>query len=288
MNEFLHWLQTRMPMPTWFGWFHIMWIIFTIAACTLIFIFRKRISKKGINITLLCLGIVCIVLEIYKQVVYAFHYNDGGNTCTWDYEWYSFPFQFCSTPMYLMVLAAILRKGKVYDSLLAYLATYALFAGLVVMIYTGDVFSKIIGINIQTMVVHCGMFVVGFMLLVTRSVKISYMTVLKATTVFVSMLLIALLMNITWHYCSNIDEEFNMFFISPYYPCSLAVLNVIYNACPYPVFLIIYILGFMLAAAVMMTIAIICDHVAKDIRRRKMLPDELQAEKILSIIKKDL
>ena len=147
MNEFLHWLQTRMPMPTWFGWFHIMWIIFTIAACTLIFIFRKRISKKGINITLLCLGIVCIVLEIYKQVVYAFNYNDGGNTCTWDYEWYSFPFQFCSTPMYLMVLAAILRKGKVYDSLLAYLATYALFAGLVVMIYTGDVFSKIIGIN---------------------------------------------------------------------------------------------------------------------------------------------
>ena len=288
MEEFLHFLQGKMTKPTWFGWFHIMWIIITITACTLIFIFRKRISKKGLNITLICLGVALMLFELYKQIVYSFKYNGGNGNSTWHYQWYAFPFQFCSTPMYLMLLAGILRKGKTYDALLSYLGTYALFGGLVVLIYPGDVFSSMIGINIHTMFWHSSMVVLGFMILVTKSIKINYISVLKATIVFVVMLTMALLMNVTWHYCSNLDDKFNMFFISPYFPCTLAVLNVIYAKCPYPVFLLIYIIGFMLAAMVMMTIAILVDKLASQIGKRKMFPDEYKTQEIIKIIKKDL
>ncbi|MGN1200803.1 MAG: hypothetical protein ACI4R8_00870 [Candidatus Caccovivens sp.] len=267
-EEFLHWLQGKMETPTWFGWYHILWLGIMVVACTLIYIFRNRISRKDVNITLLVAGIVLIVLEIYKQIIYSFNYNGGGGNSTWDYQWYAFPFQFCSTPMYLMLLAGILRKGKVYDALLGYLATFAFFGGLCVMIYTGDVFSSYIGINIHTMIWHCSMVVIGFMILATRSVPLNLKTVLKASIVFACMIAIALILNIIWHYCGN-EETFNMFFISPYYPCTLALMNIIYQTTPYPVFLLIYIIGFVLVAFIIMGFAMLFAKLESIIQKRK-------------------
>lgn len=267
-EEFMHFLQGKMQTPTWFGWYHILWLAIMVTACVLIYIFRNRISKKGINITLLVAGIVLILLEVYKQIIYSFNYNGGNGNSTWSYQWYSFPFQFCSTPMYLMLLAGILRKGKVYDCILCYLSTFALFGGLVVMIYTGDVFSSFIGINIHTMIWHSSMFIIGFMLLATRSVELKFKSVLKALIVFAVMITLALIMNIIWHYCGT-DETFNMFFISPYYPCTLALLNMVYASVPYVVFLLIYIIGFTLVATIIMGFAILCDLCERKLQERK-------------------
>ena len=77
-------------------------------------------------------ALVVILLEIYKQINYTFSYEGA---ITFDYQWYAFPFQFCSTPMYVGLLVGLFRKGKIHDALCAYLATYAVFAGLCVMIY---------------------------------------------------------------------------------------------------------------------------------------------------------
>jgi hypothetical protein len=52
----------------------------------------------------------------------------------------------------------------------------------------------------------------------------------------------------------GISEEMNMFFISPYHPCTLPVLSMIYPLVPYPVFLCIYVFGFMLCAGLVMFI----------------------------------
>ena len=253
MEEFLHFLDGRMTTPTWFGWFHIMWLVITLAACVLIYLFRKKISPKAVNITILVAGIVMILFEVYKQINFSFNYVPGGGSY-WDYQWYAFPFQFCSTPLYIMLLAGILRKGKVYSALTSYLATFALIAGLMVMVYPGDVFISTIGINIQTMVVHCGMFVIGFLLLATRTVKLEYKNVFKALIVFVIMAVLALAADIIWHFYGN-GETFNMFFISPYLPCTLPVLSMIYDKVPYAVFLIIYFVGFLLCALIVMSFA---------------------------------
>ncbi len=255
MEEFLHWFQAEMPKPQILGWFHIMWLLITIIACTIIFIYRKQMSKKCVNLILLIVGILLILFEIYKQLEFSFNYNGGNGQSYWDYQWYAFPFQFCSTPIYVMALAGILKKGKCYDCIISYLATYALFGGLVVLLYPYSVYTKVIGINIQTMFWHSSMLVVGFMLLATKSVDLHIKTLLKASIVFVIMLVIALILNIVWHYCGN-EETFNMFYISPYYECDMAVIGTIYNAVPYPIFLILYILGFSLAGLIILYIAI--------------------------------
>lgn len=281
----MQFLQGKMEKPTWFGWYHLMWLGIMVVACTLIYIFRNRIPKKAVNITLLVAGIVLIIFEIYKQLIYSFKFNPNGSY--WKYNWSAFPFQFCSTPMYLMLIAGVLRKGKVYDCILSYLSTYALFAGLVVMIYTGDVFSTYIGINIQTMIWHSSMFTIGFMLLATRSVKLNFRTVLKASIVFGAMLIIALIMNVIWHYYGN-NETFNMFYISPYYPCTLVILDTVYKSAPYIVFLLVYVLGFMLVAFIIMGIAMLLDKLERKIYKRRLAPEDLAVEKILDTIKSDL
>lgn len=281
MEEFMYFLQGRMETPTLFSWFHILSLVVVIGLCVLIYIFRKKISPKAVNIIILCTGIAIILLEVYKQLVFSFNYNGGNGNSYWDFEWYAFPFQFCSTPMYIMVIAGILRKGPVRDSLLCYLATYALFAGLVVMCYPGDVFISMIGINIQTMVCHGGMFVIGFLILATRSIKFDYRSILKATLIFVIMLIIALLMNIVWHYCSPLDDTFNMFYISPYFPCTLPVLSIIYAKAHYAIFLFCYVVDFMLAASLMFGIAVAFKILEEKIQSKKFKKAIAQEESIV-------
>lgn len=285
MEEFMHFLQGEMPTPGLFGWFHIMCLAIVIGLCVLIYIFRKKISPKAVKLIVLFTGIFIILLEVYKQLIFSFNYNGGNGNSYWDFQWYAFPFQFCSTPMYIMVLAGLLKKGKVQNSLYCYLATFALFAGLVVMCYPGDVFIPYIGINIQTMVCHGGMFIIGFLLLATRSIELNLRSILKATIIFVIMLVLALVMNIIWHYCSNIDETFNMFYISPYFPCTLPLLSIIYAKVPYAVFLLIYVVGFMLAASIMMGVAMLLNAIGKRVYAKKN--SEIYSAKPAETDKKD-
>lgn len=265
-EKIVYTLQAEMPRPTWFGWFHLLWIGIMLVECLLIFIFRKKLSPKKINAILLTTGILLILFEAYKQIVFSFNYNDGNPY--WEYEWYAFPFQFCSTPMYLMLLAGILRKGKVHNALLSYLSTFALIAGMIVMVYPGNVFIGKIGINIQTMFWHSSMVVVGFMLLVTKSVKFNFKTFLKAFAVFCVMVVLALGMDIVWHYFGD-DQKFNMFYISPYLKCELVVLDVIYASVPYPVFLLLYIVAFSLAGLIIIYCAKLFELIALKIGSRK-------------------
>ncbi len=238
-EKIIHGLSGSMNTPTSFGWFHILSLVLMIAAIVVSLIFRKKLSDKKINIILLVTSITLIVLEIYKQLVFSY----DGVTDKWSYQWYAFPFQFCSTPMYVMLLAAIVRKSKFYDLLLSFLGTFSLAAGLMVMIYPNDVFIGTIGINIQTMVTHGAMPAIGFLLWFTGKIKFSLKTVLNAFYVFIVLVAVAQILNIIVHF--SIDGvNFNMFFISPYRNTTLPVLNIIQPNVPYFIFLIIYLLGF--------------------------------------------
>ena len=108
-------------------------------------------------------SVACLLLEVYKQIVFTFTVEDGKIVA--EYIWHAFPWQFCSTPMYVGLLAGLTKPGKVHDALCAYLATFAVFAGTAVMLYPGDGFTPLTGINIQTIICHGSMVVIGGYLL---------------------------------------------------------------------------------------------------------------------------
>lgn len=244
-----------MPTPTWFGWYHIMWLGITVVACALIFFFRKKMDRRTVNIILLACGILLVLLETVKQLHKGYTVTDA-DTLIWHYPPADFPFQFCSTPMYLFLLAGLIRKGKIYDAIVSYLSTYAFFAGVLVMIYPVGVYVDNIFINIHTMIWHSSIAVLGFMLLAMRSVELKIKSVFKATIVFVLMLIIAVLMNVFAHIIVP-NEYFNMFYIGPYYPNNFVILQDIYQHVPWVVFLLIYVLGFFLACMLIMLAAML-------------------------------
>ena len=238
-------LEYEITTPTMYGWFHILFLALTIGVTVFFSLKYPNPSDKVLNRLFLTAGILMFVLECYKQFVYTFSYE--AFEVISDYQWYSFPFQFCSVPMYVYLIIPF-TKGKVREALLAFAASYALFAGTAVMLYPGDVFISTLGVSIQTMIHHGLMVVFGIYLLVSKKVKVSFKTLLSGTIVFSIVLIIALTMNLTVVKIIPSDETFNMFYISPYFECTLPVLSAIYPKVPYIAFLLIYIFGFAVVA----------------------------------------
>ena len=246
-KEVLRILDLRMETPTAFGWFHLMFFIASIAAGVLLCVFHKKENEKTVRRIVFWVAVAVAVLEIYKQINYSFGYE--GETIEFDYQWYIFPFQFCSTPMIVGLLSAVFKKGRIHKALMAYLATYAIFAGICVMIYPGDVFISTIGINIQTMICHGSMITIGIYLLGTEYVKLEHKTVLYAIPVFACFVVCAAVMNEIAYLSGLLETEtFNMFFISPYCEPSLPVYSSVQAVVPFPWCLFIYVTVFSFAA----------------------------------------
>ncbi len=249
----LAFLDTSMETPPSFGWFHLMWVAISFLALIPLLRFPKHQNQDHVRRVVLTTAILVIILEVYKQINYSFSYEDG---IAFDYQWYAFPFQFCSTPMYVGLLAGLVKKGKVHDSLCAYLATYAIFAGTAVMIYPNDAFVRTIGINIQTMICHGSMITIGIYLYATGHVKLEHKTICKAMPVFAVTVSMAAVMNEIAYRVGLLETEtFNMFFISPYCDPSLLIYSDVQRVVPFPWSLVIYILGFTVAAYLILLIA---------------------------------
>ena len=262
LNPVMEFLNGTMDAPTLFGWFHVLWLAITFGGAIALSLWHRKHPADRQRKVLLITTLVVIVLEIYKQLLYSYHVN-------WDYQWYAFPMQFCSTPMYVGLLAALTKKGTIHESACAYMATFSLFAGAAVMIYPGDVFIDSIGINIQTMICHGSMIFLAIYLMATGYVKLGYKTVLKAVPVFAIFLLLAMGLN-EWAYQSGLLENhnFNMFYISPYQPGHLPIYSNVQAVVPYPWSLVIYIVGFAAAAYVMQLIAMLVRLIARKVSRK--------------------
>lgn len=253
LQNMLRVLDTAMERPAPYGWFHLLWFAISIAAGVFLCWWQSRHPGTRQRKVILWISVVTILLEVYKQINYSFSYENG---IQFDYQWYSFPFQFCSTPMYIGLLAALSREGKVHRSAMAYLATFSLFAGLCVMFYPNDVFISTIGINIQTMFCHGSMVAMGIYLLGSGYVKIGKKTLLRAVPVFSACVLLAVVMNeIAYRAGLLKTETFNMFFVSPYCEPSLAVYSIVQRHVAFPWCLLLYIAGFTAAAGIILLVA---------------------------------
>ncbi len=252
VQNFLRVLDYQVETPAVFGLYHIAWLIGMVILTALAAILGKHHSAKTVTRVVFATAVLVAILEILKQINYTF----GDGSAEPGYRWYAFPWQFCSTPLYIGLLAGVFRKGRIHDALCAYLATYAVFAGAAVMIYPGDVFVPTLSINIQTMICHGSMVVIGGYLLGSGHVQLSFKSVLKAMPVFAICVAMAAGMNEMAHATGLLEEHnFNMFYISPYLECTLPVYSLIHNAVAFPVNLIIYVLGFTAAACVILLIA---------------------------------
>ena len=254
-------LDARMTEPQPYGAYHLIWFALSFVAAFVLCWWHKRSgSEKRVRQVIAITAFTVMAMEIYKLINFSFEYENG---VSFDFDWHSFPWQFCSTPMYVGALTVVFRKGKVHDSLCAYLATYAMFAGLIVMILPTTVFTETIGVNVQTMFCHGSMIAVAIYLMYTGYVKLEHKTILKALPVFAVTLGVAVILN-EWAYYGGLLEHhtFNMFNISRHVPSEFPVFSQIQPLVPHWVSLVLYVGVFTLAAYLMLLIGIVCKKIA--------------------------
>ena len=255
-NKLLAILETELETPKPYGFFHLSWLLVTIAVIILLFIIRKRNTERQLKCILGVYSIIALVLEVLKQIIWAVEYNNVTNTFVWDYQWYAFPFQLCTMPIYICLICLFLKKNWLRDSLLAFVAYTTILGSIASAIIPDALFVSDVLVNVHAMWLHLGSLVVSVYLLMSKEVAINRNSLLSAVAVFLAAVIVASILNISIYNSGILNEEtFNMFYISPYFDSTLPVFDVIYKSVPYPVFLITYIFALSLGSYIIFIIA---------------------------------
>ena len=267
LTDILSFLHTTMPTPKPFGVFHLVFCILAIIGGVLL---HRKLppTEKNVRRLLLITSSVCLLLEVYKQIVFTFTVE--GGQIVMDYTWHAFPWQFCSTPIYVGMLAALIKNRRLHHIFCSYLGSFALFAGVAVMAAPVTVFTETVGVNLQTMIWHGSMVSVGIYLLHSGYVPSSRDTLRRAVPMFIFTVAVACIMNeVVYHFDLSNGETFNMFYISQHFESVLPVYSVIHETLPFALSLLIYILGFTAAAGIVVFIFHLLEKLYLYLRRRK-------------------
>ena len=126
------------------------------------------------------------------------------------------------------------------------------------MLIPDSCFVSDILVNIHTMWLHLGSFVVSIYLLSTGAVKIDKQSFKLAFYVFLVFVIIAETLNVGIYNSSILNgETFNMFYISPYFISTLPVFNIIQENVPFILYLLIYIVAINIGSLVVFFIALL-------------------------------
>lgn len=256
MVKFLCFLQSEMNEPKMYGLYHLTWL-FVALILIIYFIYNKKMyNEKNLKRILLIYGALAFILELLKQVIWAFNFDPVTNVVTWKYSWYSAPFQLCSTPIYVSIICLFLKKGKLRDSLLSYIAFITILGSIATAVYPNDVFVRTILVDIHTMYLHIGSLVVSLYLLISGEVKINFKSYFSGYIVFLVFAFIAEILNISIYHSGILDgNTFNMFYISPYFISSLPIFNMIQENVPFILFLLIYLFSIFLGGYILFIIS---------------------------------
>jgi hypothetical protein len=250
MNAILEFFNHQMKRPEVYQSFSESWFqylsLFIVVVLMIVFSFVYK-NKEEIKVIRFIgiMSLIMIIFEVIKQI--NFSYANG-----WNYTWYAFPFQFCSTPMYVGLLLRYTKKQALKPYLMMFLASYGLFAGLAVMLYPVSVYVPTTVINIQTMVHHGGMAIMGVVLL-SFHVPLKLKAFLKGVYVFIGLTGIAIILNVI-HNTWIKEGTFNMFFINSKFSSEIPVLSLFQPYVPNSVYVMIFIIGFSLVAYIMLRI----------------------------------
>ena len=260
MNNFeklIIFLQSEMVEPKPFGWFHLLCLLISSLIILYLFVIRKTHNEKRLKIIFGIYGIVALILELAKQIIWSCTINLDLMAHSWSYPTYIFPFQLCTTPIYVCLLCLFLKKNKLRDCLGSYLVFITIWGSIMTMLIPDSCFVETVLVNIHTMYLHCGSFVVSMYLIISKEIEVNFSNMLKGFVVFTIMVLIALLMNLTIYPILPSGETFNMFYISPYFESVLPIFVDVQKMVPYPIYLLFYLFAFWIGSFLILGISVL-------------------------------
>lgn len=158
-------------------------------------------------------GILLAVGELYKQLF--LYYVVFGT-----YNWWYFPFQLCSIPMYLCLLLPMLRRNeRLFRVVCTFLQDFGLLGGIMALAEPSGLMHPYWTLTLHGLVWHILLVFIGLVLAYSRIPLRRPADYLKTLPLLALFCLIATGINLATGGAAD------MFYISPYYPVTQAVFN---------------------------------------------------------------
>ncbi len=258
MNDFLiklyEVLSVEGDTPTLFGKYHLSWIAIVAIISVALVLFFSKVSDKNARIIIASAWIVMLIMELLKQLINSM--TISGNEITWGYNMGVFPYEFCSTPLYVLPIAAFMKDGKKRDTAIVFLSSFAIIGGLTVYIVADSVLTGHLFVDFQSMLHHGIQIFIGIYIAARYGKKLTKENFNSATLTFLFMTYLAILFNVMFTKIFEITGSYikiNLFFVSPYVryiPSLLQGLGL--DKLPYPIFLLGFIILFVAVAYLVM------------------------------------
>ena len=119
--------------------------------------FREKYSPSFSDRLFFLCGLLMLCSEIWKQYMLTFPLGGGA------YNWWYFPFQLCSIPMYILAAYPWLRRPGIRRTLLAFLMCYTLLGGIAVFADTSGLHYAYAPLTVHSYLWHWLLILLGIL-----------------------------------------------------------------------------------------------------------------------------
>ena len=253
----------RMEAPHMYGVFHIAAVIIVVIAAIAGAAAVSR-RKSSVIRTLAVTGWVLAAMELYKQLFLCFIVNGGA------YDWWDFPFQLCSVPMYMCILLPVLEHGRDYSSqtiaanrtnpvfsaILTFLATYTFVGAAAALAVPEDFMRSYVSLTLHGFIWHGILLFICLTVVFSGIADLSWRGFRRATMLFLGLCVIAVVINVlaepvmaSAHAAGLVPNQYAaMFYLNPFHLSPQPVVGTVQKSAGIPVGLALYVLTIILSA----------------------------------------
>jgi len=158
--DFLKWTAWEMTPPPAYGTFHLTFFFVGLALSIFLAWQLRKLNDRQNRILLIGIGLFLILFEVYKITFrYFVVYKRDINSI-----WWLFPFQLCSVPMYLCVIAPLLKNKTVSGAMYDFMLAFNLFGGFVAFTEPSGLVHHYWTLTIHAFVWHMSLVFIGLYL----------------------------------------------------------------------------------------------------------------------------
>ncbi|WP_333649384.1 TMEM164 family acyltransferase [Lacrimispora sp.] len=216
MKDILEKMAWPMVAPSPYSLFHILFLVTGLLFVVfLAHYIAGRIKNDKLPSLLFFCGLFLTAFEIWKQLFLFYVVNNQT------YNWWYFPFQLCSLPMYFCLALPAFSSPRNRKVLYTFMQDFNLLGGVMALAEPSGLFHDYWLLTLHGLIWHLLLIFIGLVIAFSRVADSSLMGFVKILPLFAACCIIASIINVTARPLGQAD----MFYISPYYPSAQIVFH---------------------------------------------------------------
>ena len=194
---------------------------------------NNRDNRRSFDQIMLVSGVILLIGELYKQLMNFYIVNNHA------YDWWIFPFQLCSLPLYLCPLLILIHNEKRHRILCTFLLDFNMMGAVATFIDPSGIFHPYWMLTLHGILWHLMLIFVGFVIIFSHEADLTTRGFLRTLPLFAFFCLAAEVLNGILHRFSAA----NLFYISPWEMSTQLLFGDIDRILGRPIGILLYILA---------------------------------------------